>query len=187
VFVTGQRDCPPLGPSADRPGVVEVGAALAAAGEDEALQGVEFVVVGVHPRLEVIDVGVPNVRGIVVPVGVRELGLDHVEVVLDGGQLLVDVVVPGRPGPTEEAVEFVDGPVRLDPGARLRDAGRVPEVRHALVAAAGVYPHAGRFAPGWLIGSAGEANERPPGPGSRYWSGDLDVVPPSGRRPLRYR
>jgi hypothetical protein len=110
---------------------------------------------GQHERLQVRQLGVDLVAGLLEPRGLlrrhaqaiavaavrhRDVGTDVEQVVLDPLQPRHEPLGQAARGErdAELRVELVDGPVRLDPGVRLGHAAHVAEVRLAAVAEPGV-------------------------------------------------
>jgi hypothetical protein len=126
--------------------VVEVGGDRVAAGEDEAVEGLQLLVEAVDPGLEggdglVVDAGADGLalRDALLDVRGGELAADVEEGGLDGGEPASEVVVlDGGGGDAEDGVELVDGAVGLEAGVVLGDAGAAEEAGFAGVAGAGV-------------------------------------------------
>ena len=117
-----------------------------AAGEDEALERLDFFIEGVDPTLECGDVfvGDAGADGLValdalLDVGGGEFAADVEEVGLDDGEPAREVFVFGYGGgDAEERVEFVDGAVGLDADVVFGDARSTEEAGLSIVAGAGV-------------------------------------------------
>ena len=149
IFLAAQGGDPALGPAQGRPGEVEGGGELGAAGDHELRRQLDPLHVAVDRRFQRADhlAGDPA-DAVLEPSGrLRrrgELGAGDEQVGLQVEQVALDLPLAGtteRAGDPERRAGLVDRPVGLDPGVRLRPAAAVPEAGRAVVALARVDLH----------------------------------------------
>lgn len=117
-----EADREPLGPAADRPGVVESGGGRRAAWQNEGLQRRQVRVEGVDLPLEAFDLDGQDAQGLWRAVLSRrrgEIGAEVEKVVLNASEDRIERLVAGRFQTSEanDGVEFVD--IAIGRNARL--------------------------------------------------------------------